>query len=88
MQGNYLNGDYTEFYERLQEEWGFKYLPGKVVEVNTNKGPRKVRIEGVYEISGVKCYNGLFMNNGDGCFMDIPISVIDNCLLVEIPQYD
>jgi hypothetical protein len=92
MSGKLLNGNFREFYLRLRKEYECRYIPGDKPKVKTNDAViRRAKIGDVYKGFGGVCYNVIFLDkkgNEVGCSFDIPISVIDNGLPIEILQYN
>jgi hypothetical protein len=92
MSGKFLNGNFRGFYLRLQNEYRCRYLPGDKPKIKTNDAViRKAKIGDVYKVFSGVCYNGVFLDNKGnevGCFFDMPTSVIDNDLPIEILQYN
>lgn len=74
--------DYYEYYRELQKEYGFKYLPGNDVRIQTEEGIKKAKIcTPCYpEYNGKTRYNGWFIGNGNNeGFIDIAeILILDN----------
>lgn len=92
MQGTYLNGNFRGYYLRVKKKYRCRFIPGDKPKIKTNDAViRRAKIGDVYKGFIGVCYSGVYLDKKSdevGCFFDIPTSVIDNGLPIEILQYN